>query len=63
MSEYSDGYKARKLVQEVNNYSRADLVEIIKMFAEACSDRASDPEWAASLGDRYDPIFQDPWLQ
>jgi hypothetical protein len=47
-SEYERIYK---------RYTYADLVSIIQSFAEACSDRACDGDWACELADNYDRIF------
>jgi hypothetical protein len=47
--------------QKTSKYSRDDLIEIIQSFAESCSDRAADADFACDLGDKYDPIFNyDP---
>ena len=48
MTEYERIYK---------RYTYADLVGIIQSFAEACSCRAADDDFACELGDNYDPIF------
>jgi len=38
-------------------YTYGDLVGIIQNFAEVCSVRAADADFACELGDNYDPIF------
>jgi hypothetical protein len=52
MNEYERIYK---------RYTYGDLVGIIQSFAEVCSDRSADADFACDLGDKYDPIFNyDP---
>ena len=52
MNEYERIYK---------RYTYGNLVGIIQLFAESCSDRACDGDWACELADKYDPIFNyDP---
>tara|TARA_Y100000310_G_scaffold183741_1_gene183863 strand:+ start:1634 stop:1816 length:183 start_codon:yes stop_codon:yes gene_type:complete len=46
-----------RVLQKTSEYNRNDLIEIIQCFAESCSERACDPEFAGSLADKYDPIF------
>ena len=47
--------------QKTSKYSRDDLIGIIQSFAESCSDRAADADFACELADKYDPIFNyDP---
>ena len=46
-----------QILQKTSGYSRNDLIEIIQSFASACSDRATDADFACDLGDKYDPIF------
>lgn len=48
MNEYERIYK---------RYTYGDLVGIIQSFAEVCSVRAADADFACQLGDNYDPIF------
>ena len=43
--------------QKTSKYTRDELIGIIQSFAEACSDRAADADFACDLGDKYDPIF------
>jgi len=46
-----------QILQKTSEYSRNDLIGIIQSFAESCSDRAADADFACELADKYDPIF------
>ena len=47
--------------QKTSKYTRDELIGIIQSFAEVCSERAADADFACDLGGKYDPIFNyDP---